>query len=144
MDESCLVCVWSPLSLGDALGRLHPAGSLEGEIGEVQASELSGHQPCNRYPNISGRFCYTFRMSTEQIVALLVAERDRLSRAIEALQGPTKRRGRPPKNPLAITSTIVAAEPAPKKRKFSPAQRKAQAAKMKAYWKTRKAEAASA
>ena len=38
-------------------------------------------------------------METSQIVALLVAERDRLNRAIEALQGPTKRRGRPPKNP---------------------------------------------
>lgn len=36
-------------------------------------------------------------MQTEQIVALLIAERDRLSKAIEALQGPIKRRGRPPK-----------------------------------------------
>jgi hypothetical protein len=35
-------------------------------------------------------------MPIEHIVSLLVAERDRLSRAIEALQGPTKRRGRPP------------------------------------------------
>ncbi len=43
--------------------------------------------------------CYDPIMQTEQIVSLLVAERDRLSRAIEALQGPTKRRGRPPKNP---------------------------------------------
>jgi hypothetical protein len=35
-------------------------------------------------------------MPTDQIVALLITERDKLNRAIEALQGPTKRRGRPP------------------------------------------------
>jgi len=38
-------------------------------------------------------------MPAEYIVALLVAERDRLTRAIEALQGPTKPRGRPPNHP---------------------------------------------
>jgi hypothetical protein len=32
-------------------------------------------------------------MPTEQILALLIQERDKLNRAIEALQGPTKRRG---------------------------------------------------
>jgi hypothetical protein len=30
---------------------------------------------------------------TDHIVAVLIAERDRLKRAIEALQGPVKRRG---------------------------------------------------
>jgi len=86
-------------------------------------------------------------MQTEQIVALLIAERDRLSRAIEALQGPTKRRGRPPKNPLAVlASASTGAVPAaasvagPKKRKRrTPSQRKAQAERMKAYWKARRA-----
>jgi hypothetical protein len=34
-------------------------------------------------------------MQVEQIVALLIAERDRLTGAIEALQDPIKRRGRP-------------------------------------------------
>src|ERR1700728_2490104 len=34
---------------------------------------------------------------TEQIVQLLVAQRDRLQRAIDALRGPVRRRGRPPK-----------------------------------------------
>src|SRR5258706_4668044 len=39
-------------------------------------------------------------MPTDQIVALLIAERDRLDRAIHVLQGGgAKRRGRPPKNP---------------------------------------------
>ena len=78
-------------------------------------------------------------MPSEHIVALLVAERDRLTRAIEALQGPTKRRGRPPKNPLAALAAPAA--PAKKgRRTFTAAQRKAQAAKMKAYWAKRKKE----
>src|ERR1700719_2846758 len=77
-------------------------------------------------------------MPTEQIVALLIQERDRLSRAIEALQGPTKRIGRPPKNPLA--AAISAAAPALKKhgRRFSAAQRKAASERMRLRWATRK------
>ena len=68
-------------------------------------------------------------MPTEHIVALLIAERDKLNRAIEALQGSAKRRGRPPKNPL------MAADPVAKKEKrHSAARRKAQAERMKAYW----------
>jgi hypothetical protein len=53
-------------------------------------------------------------MPTEQIIALLIAERDKLNRAIEALQGPVKRRGRPPKNAAA------AAAPPPPRRLLSP------------------------
>jgi hypothetical protein len=76
-------------------------------------------------------------MSIEQILALLISERDRLNRAIEALGTPVKRRGRPPKNPLA------AATAAPKKRSgMSPAKRKAQSARMKAYWAKRKKQGA--
>jgi hypothetical protein len=71
---------------------------------------------------------------TENILALLVAERDKLNRAIEALQGPVKRRGRPPKN----LSASAAGPPAPpaKKRKggMSASARKAQSGRMKAYW----------
>jgi hypothetical protein len=90
-------------------------------------------------------------MPTESIIALLIAERDKLSRAIEALQGPTKRRGRPPKNPLLIATAPTAAPepksagPAPAKRKgrrFTAAQRKAFGERMKKYWAAkRKAEA---
>jgi hypothetical protein len=40
-----------------------------------------------------------FPMPTDQIVALLIAERDKLDRAIQVLQdGGARRRGRPPKN----------------------------------------------
>jgi hypothetical protein len=78
-------------------------------------------------------------MSTEHIIAMLIAERDKLNQAIEALQGSAKRRGRPPKNPMAATP-VVAIAPMKKPRA---AQRKAQAQRMKAYWaaKRKKAEA---
>jgi hypothetical protein len=81
-------------------------------------------------------------MTTEHILTLLIQERDRLNRAIEALQGPAKRRGRPPKNPVAgvpagATAPISAA-PARKKRTFTAAQRKQQAERMKKYWARKK------
>jgi|SRR5436309_1874766 len=47
---------------------------------------------------LSASMRYDAEMQTDQIVLMLIAERDRLSSAIEVLQGPTKRRGRPPKN----------------------------------------------
>lgn len=90
-------------------------------------------------------------MPTDHILALLIAERDKLNRAIEALSGPTKRRGRPPKNPAAVAATAaiappvsVAAAPAKKKRHFSAAQRAAAAERMRQRWaKKRKADAKS-
>jgi hypothetical protein len=40
--------------------------------------------------------CYAGgHMDTHQITALLIAERDRLQAAIELLEGPSKKRGRP-------------------------------------------------
>jgi hypothetical protein len=75
-------------------------------------------------------------MATEHIVVLLIAERDRLNRAIEALQGSAKRRGRPPKNPLS--SEAPSSAPAQKRKGRTAAQRKAQADKMRAYWAQRK------
>ena len=75
-------------------------------------------------------------MDTTQIVALLVAERDRLTKAIEALQGASaaKRRGRPPKNLLGTVAAPVAESAKPPKRNQSAASKKAQSEKMKAYW----------
>ena len=74
-------------------------------------------------------------MPTDHIVALLIEERDRLNRAIETLQGTLRRRGRPPKNPLAAPAT-----PPTKKRGrgMSAAARKAQSQRMKAYWAKRR------
>jgi hypothetical protein len=75
-------------------------------------------------------------MATEHILELLIQERDKLNTAIEALQGPAKRRGRPPKN---VSDPV---EEAPrKKRTFSAAQRKKQAERMKAYWAAKRKSA---
>jgi hypothetical protein len=74
-------------------------------------------------------------MQTEQIVSLLIQERDKLNRAIEALGGTGKRPGRPPK-----ASTGATATDAPKpKHKLSPAGRKAIAAAARKRWKLIKA-----
>jgi hypothetical protein len=82
-------------------------------------------------------------MPTDQILALLIAERDKLNRAIEALGAPTgKRRGRPPgskSGQAAVTEPSVPAKTARKKRNFSPEQRAAAAKRMKAFWKKRRA-----
>lgn len=81
-------------------------------------------------------------MPTDQILALLVQERDRLNRAIEALQGSVKRRGRPPKNSIAPAAVVAPVQAAPrKKRTFSAAQRKKQAERMKAYWAAKRKQA---
>lgn len=68
------------------------------------------------------------------ILALLIAERDRFNRAIVALaESMPRRRGRPPK--LAGSGGEV-----PKRRKprMSAAARKAQSRRMKAYWAARR------
>jgi len=75
-------------------------------------------------------------MFTEQIVVLLIQERDRLNLAIEALQGPAKQRGRPPKN-LAAISTLT--PDAPKRKAFSAATRRRMALAQKKRWATLKA-----
>ncbi len=82
-------------------------------------------------------------MAIDQIVSLLLQERDRLNAAIAALTGEQKRRGRPAKNTAAVATTatpeIVSGSEKPKgRKKRSAAQRKAQAARMKAYWAKKK------
>jgi hypothetical protein len=78
-------------------------------------------------------------MPIPDILALLIEERDKLNRAINALQGPVPRRGRPAKN-----ASVVAAVPAPAtnhRRGMSAAARKAVSARMKAYWATKRRNA---
>jgi len=82
-------------------------------------------------------------MLTDHILLLLIQERDKLNRAIEALGAPAKRRGRPPKNPLqaAALATSVAAtagQPKRKGRTFTAAQRKAAAERMRQRWAAKK------
>jgi hypothetical protein len=69
-------------------------------------------------------------MPTEHILSLLIQERDRLNRAIEALQGPMKRRGRPPKN-LGTTDSPAGSR---KRKAFSAATRKRMALAQKKRW----------
>jgi len=80
-------------------------------------------------------------MPTEHILALLVAERDKLNRAIEALQG-ARRRGRPPKGLTAVAPESSDGVPAARKAR-SAAQRKAQSKRMKEYWAKRRRESKS-
>lgn len=92
-------------------------------------------------------------MPTDHILALLIEERDKLNRAIEALSGTAKRRGQPPKNPVAASADNDDAnlpdwvKPAPtkrparkKKRTWTAAQKEAAAERMKARWAVKKAE----
>ena len=75
-------------------------------------------------------------MATEQILALLIGERDKLNRAIEALGAPVgKRRGRPRKDASAAVAADAAPAKARKKRTpMTAEQRSAQAKRMKAFW----------
>jgi hypothetical protein len=82
-------------------------------------------------------------MQTDEIVGLLVAERDRLNRAIEALQGSTARRGRTPRSTAGPTPAVTKG-PKRKRRGMNAAQRKAQSARMKAFWAARKKQKAKA
>src|SRR5271154_1317743 len=68
--------------------------------------------------------CYDPVMQTEQIVALLIAERNRLDAAIQALQGSVKRRGRPPGGKGSAPAVLTTA-PVARKRTMSAAGRKA-------------------
>jgi hypothetical protein len=73
-------------------------------------------------------------LMSEQILALLFAERDRLNRAIEALGGTTgKRRGRP-LGSRNMPSAAKDSTPARPKRKLSAAGRRAIAAAAKKRW----------
>ena len=74
-------------------------------------------------------------MPTEHILILLISERDKLNRAIEALGAPVKRRGRPAKNKTVTTpfGTGNVVSP-PKRRAFTAAQRKQQGERMREFW----------
>jgi hypothetical protein len=80
-------------------------------------------------------------MGISEIVGLLVAERDRIERAIQALGEPTKRRGRPPKTTAPVAASVASPAAAPQlrtRKPLSPAQRKAHSERMKAFWAARR------
>jgi hypothetical protein len=82
-------------------------------------------------------------MQLEQIVALLVAERNRFDAAIQALQGREKHGGLPPGKKAAAPS-VAAASPVARKRGLSAAGRKAIADAARKRWAAIKAAKASA
>jgi hypothetical protein len=70
-------------------------------------------------------------MATDHILTLLIAERDKLNKAIDALGGATK--------PVSSAAPRPAAAPAKKKRKpLTAAQKKAHSDRMKAFWAARR------
>jgi hypothetical protein len=80
-------------------------------------------------------------MQTEQIVSLLIAERDRLNTAIQALQGSgsAKRRGRPAVKTASVSANV------PVQRKavvWDAAKKKAQSDKIKAFWAAKRKKTA--
>ncbi len=86
-------------------------------------------------------------MPTDHILALLIAERDKLNRAIEALGAPIgKRRGRPPgsKNGQPAVADTATRRPeleplvTPAKRAWTPEKKAAARARAKAMWAKRK------
>jgi hypothetical protein len=84
-------------------------------------------------------------MPTDQIVALLRAERSRIDAALLALEGGTKRMGRPSKDtsvPDWVSGNTTANTPKRKSRKFTKKQREQQSAFMRAQWAKRKRAAA--
>ncbi len=74
---------------------------------------------------------YDSYVRTQEIVSLLIEERDRLSRAIEALQGNSPRSSRPAGGPLAAAQHRPAARP---KRTLSAAGRRAIAEAARRRW----------
>jgi hypothetical protein len=73
-------------------------------------------------------------MPIDDVLPLLIAERDKLNRAIEALEGTGKRLGRPSKKPVASETNA-----APKKRHVSAAARRRMAHAQKRRWAAIKA-----
>jgi hypothetical protein len=76
-------------------------------------------------------------MPTEDILRALVAERDKIDQAIAILRGTSRRRGRPP----GSKNTTKGTKKARKKRTLSPAAKKRQSERMKAYWASRRKSA---
>ena len=73
-------------------------------------------------------------MPAEDIVRVLVAERDKIDQAIAILQGTGRRRGSAP----GSKNTTKGTKKARKKRPISPAAKKRQSERMKAYWASRR------
>jgi hypothetical protein len=77
-------------------------------------------------------------MATEHIIGLLIAERDKLNKAIEALGGATKPVSSPSKSSVAPATAPAPAKAVRKRKALSAAQKKAHSERMKAFWAARR------
>jgi hypothetical protein len=77
-------------------------------------------------------------MATEHIIGLLIAERDKLNKAIEALGGATKPVSGPSKSSVAPATAPAPAKAVRKRKALSAAQKKAHSERMKAFWAARR------
>jgi hypothetical protein len=82
-------------------------------------------------------------MATEHIISLLIAERDKLNKAIEALGGTTTPASRPSQSSESPASPVVATSVRHRK-PLTAAQKKHQSERMKAFWAARRKKLAKA
>jgi len=80
-------------------------------------------------------------MQREQIVGLLIAERDRLNRAIEALGG-SSRAAKAAAKPAKAAAAAAPAQARKKRKPRTAAQRKAQSERMRQFWAARRKQQA--
>ena len=82
-------------------------------------------------------------MATEHILSLLIAEREKLNKAIDALGGTTPK---PVASPKPVEASAPAAPQAKsrKRKPLTPTQKKAHSERMKALWAARRKKAAKA
>jgi hypothetical protein len=80
-------------------------------------------------------------MATEHILSLLIAERDKLSKAIEALSG-TPKAVATPKAAEAATPAAAAPAKTRTRKPLTAVQKKAHSERMKAFWAARRKKAA--
>jgi hypothetical protein len=76
-------------------------------------------------------------MAVDEILTLLISERDKLTRAIEVLQG-TSRGGRPRKSAMSTPDATPTTNHTRKRPRWTAAQRKAAADRSKAMWAKRR------
>jgi hypothetical protein len=81
-------------------------------------------------------------MATEHILSLLIAERNKLNKAIEALGGTTNAPSVPSKVSAAPAPAAAPAKGVRKRKPLTAAQKKAHSERMKAFWAARRKKAA--
>jgi hypothetical protein len=79
------------------------------------------------------------QMPTDHILSLLISERDKLTRAIEVLQG-SSRGGRPRKSAMSATDATPT-KTRTRKRRWTQAMKRAAAERAKAVWVRRRKQA---